>query len=367
MTGGATGASNTGNSGILTLAAATASQSLNNLISGVPYSVQSSSNNSGGGPTMGTSSGSSFAVVTNRGTGLQGVIPVATSIMAAAGTNSNSVAVSSSSAGGQQQVSVWRLSIGVEHRVGLDFTFYLPIPGRRALCRFQQTHQIITMTQSQNQQQQQQQGSSTTTTTTQHIMIPVTTKGAGTIGQSPRPSILRKRDNEGGLVLTANSATIVTSSAAPGGSSLMNSSVTVTTSSSGISQIVKGVKNLVPILHAVGTGGANAGGSGLNILSAATSAKMEIIAKERSSGMYVSPPAGSPSDGSTTVSATSSPGVDKQQLQQHQEQRQENELNSAALSLKLQSELKRVRGKEKEKEGGGRSREPSPRKKIKKT
>lgn len=148
--------------------------------------------------------------------------------------------------------------------------------------------------------------------------------------------------------------------------------------------IVKGVKNLVPILHAIGSGsgggvnstgggigGGMGGSSGLNMLSSATSAKMEIIAKERSSGLYVSPPAGSPSDGSTTVSANSSPGVDKQQLQQHLQNQQDNELNSTALSLKLQSELKKVRGKELKEGGGGaaagrRSREPSPRKKIKK-
>lgn len=233
------------------------------------------------------------------------------------------------------------------------------------------------MTQSQQQQQnvqQQQQGASTT----QHIMIPVAAGNAvtaakvvGTIGQSPRPSILRKRDNEGGMVLAANSSTIVSTANMSGLSGIVvsssSSSAAVAASSAGPLPIVKGVKNLVPILHAVGTSGAVGGSAGLNVISAATSAKMEIIAKERSSGMYVSPPAGSPSDGSTTVSANSSPGVDKQQLQQHQEQRQENELNSTALSLKLQSELKKVRGKEKEAAAAaGRSREPSPRKKIKK-
>lgn len=235
------------------------------------------------------------------------------------------------------------------------------------------------MTQSQQQQQQnvqqQQQGASTT----QHIMIPVAAGNAvtaakvvGTIGQSPRPSILRKRDNEGGMVLAANSSTIVSTANMSGLSGIVvssssSSSAAVAASSAGPLPIVKGVKNLVPILHAVGTSGAVGGSAGLNVISAATSAKMEIIAKERSSGMYVSPPAGSPSDGSTTVSANSSPGVDKQQLQQHQEQRQENELNSTALSLKLQSELKKVRGKDEEAAAAaGRSREPSPRKKIKK-
>lgn len=260
--------------------------------------------------------------------------------------------------------------------------------------------------------------------TTQHIMIPVaaTAKVAGTMGPSPRPSILRKRDNEGGLVLAAaaaaassspstgggaasgsNSMVVVqtTTSSNTGGGGVMNSLShnLVATSSSSFSSsiassgqphqqqqqhIVKGVKNLVPILHAIGSGsgggvnstgggigGGMGGSSGLNMLSSATSAKMEIIAKERSSGLYVSPPAGSPSDGSTTVSANSSPGVDKQQLQQHLQNQQDNELNSTALSLKLQSELKKVRGKELKEGGGGaaagrRSREPSPRKKIKK-
>lgn len=259
--------------------------------------------------------------------------------------------------------------------------------------------------------------------TTQHIMIPVaaTAKVAGTMGPSPRPSILRKRDNEGGLVLAAaaaaassspstgggaasgsNSMVVVqtTTSSNTGGGGVMNSlnHNLVATSSSSFSSsttsgqphqqqqqhIVKGVKNLVPILHAIGSGsgggvnstgggigGGMGGSSGLNMLSSATSAKMEIIAKERSSGLYVSPPAGSPSDGSTTVSANSSPGVDKQQLQQHLQNQQDNELNSTALSLKLQSELKKVRGKELKEGGGGaaagrRSREPSPRKKIKK-
>lgn len=259
--------------------------------------------------------------------------------------------------------------------------------------------------------------------TTQHIMIPVATtaKVAGTMGPSPRPSILRKRDNEGGLVLAAaaaaassspstgggaasgsNSMVVVqtTTSSNTGGGGVMNSLShnLVATSSSSFSSsttsgqphqqqqqhIVKGVKNLVPILHAIGSGsgggvnstgggigGGMGGSSGLNMLSSATSAKMEIIAKERSSGLYVSPPAGSPSDGSTTVSANSSPGVDKQQLQQHLQNQQDNELNSTALSLKLQSELKKVRGKELKEGGGGaaagrRSREPSPRKKIKK-
>lgn len=259
--------------------------------------------------------------------------------------------------------------------------------------------------------------------TTQHIMIPVATtaKVAGTIGPSPRPSILRKRDNEGGLVLAAAAAAASSSPSTGGGAASGSNSMVVVqtktssntggggvmnslshnlvaTSSSSFSSsttsgqphqqqqqhIVKGVKNLVPILHAIGsgsgggvnsTGGGIAGGMGgsigLNMLSSATSAKMEIIAKERSSGLYVSPPAGSPSDGSTTVSANSSPGVDKQQLQQHLQNQQDNELNSTALSLKLQSELKKVRGKELKEGGGGaaagrRSREPSPRKKIKK-
>lgn len=89
-----------GNSGILTLASA--SQSLSNIISGVPYSVQSSNQNSSGG-VMGSNSGSSFAVVTNRGgTALQGVIPVATSITS---HNNTSNAIVSSVVGGQQQVS----------------------------------------------------------------------------------------------------------------------------------------------------------------------------------------------------------------------------------------------------------------------
>lgn len=172
------------------------------------------------------------------------------------------------------------------------------------------------------------------------------------IGQSPRPGLMRKRDNEG-IVITATS----------GGAIVGNSSVLVTTSgaatNSGAStaQVVKGVKNLVPILHAIGSAGTAAGGGGIV---SAPSAKMEIIAKERT-GLYVSPPAGSPSDGSTTVSATSSPGVDKQQSQQ-----QENQLNSVSLSIKLQSELKKCRNKEKEAAAGsGRSREPSPRKKMK--
>lgn len=318
-----------GNSGILTLAAATASQSLGNIITGVPYSVQNTLAGGNAVTSMGNNSGSSFAVVTNRGTSLQGVVPVAATM-----TNTGSGhGVSGGSSG--------------------------------------QTHQIITMTQAQQQNSAAPQQ--------QHIMIPVgttTAKVAGTIGQSPRPSILRKRDNEGGIVLTANSSTTVTANSSSSSSS--TAGVTVMTNQTvrgGASspQIVKGVKNLVPILHAIGTlansgatgGNSSGAGSGSNVvMSSTTSAKMEIIAKERSSGMYVSPPAVSPSDGSTTVSATSSPGVDKQQQQLEQRQ-QENELNSTALTLKLQSELKRVRGKEKEL--SGRSREPSPRKKMKKT
>lgn len=213
----------------------------------------------------------------------------------------------------------------------------------------QTTHQIITMTQPQPQQQQQQshQGSS------QHIVTQANAPGK-IIAQSARPGILRKRDNEG-IVITATSGS--------GGSIVGNSSVLVASSANSggnTAQVVKGVKNLVPILHAIGSAGNAAGGGGGISVVSAPSAKMEIIAKERT-GLYVSPPAGSPSDGSTTVSATSSPGVDKQQLQQ-----QENQLNSVSLSLKLQSELKKCRNKEKEAAAGsGRSREPSPRKKMK--
>lgn len=97
-----------GNSGILTLAAATASQSLSSIIAGgVPYSVQSSNAAGNTGP-MGTNTGSSFAVVTNRGTSLQGVIPVATSI----GNANNSVTAANGQQ--QQQVSVIKEVIGLE-------------------------------------------------------------------------------------------------------------------------------------------------------------------------------------------------------------------------------------------------------------
>lgn len=95
-----------GNSGILTLAAATASQSMNNIITGVPYSVQSGAQNSGGGGgggIIGSSAGSSFAVVTNRGTSLQGVIPVATSIN---NSNMNNSANTSQAQQQQQQVNI---------------------------------------------------------------------------------------------------------------------------------------------------------------------------------------------------------------------------------------------------------------------
>ena len=162
----------------------------------------------------------------------------------------------------------------------------------------------------------------------QHVLIPVSSKLA-TATTSPRPSILRKRDNEGVLTSIAG-----TSAAASNQSP------------------VKGVKNLVPIFHAMGD-------FNLNVVTA-PSAKMELIAKDRT--MFVSPPANSPdSDGSTTVSATSSPGVDKQQ--------EEEEAASISLSMKLQSEMKKISDQNALKNADrddGPSKETPPRKKARK-
>lgn len=169
----------------------------------------------------------------------------------------------------------------------------------------------------------------------QHVLIPVTTKLATT---SPRPSILRKRDNEG--ILTAFSQ--------------------VATSSASTQSPVKGVKNLAPILHAM----SSSSSGNVNVISA-PSTKLEIVAKDRP--LFVSPPTGSPmSDGSTTVSATSSPGVDKQQEEEDEAEEEDDaaSLNAMALSMKLQSEV--VRLNKAAVEASNSSRDVSPRKKPRK-
>ncbi|XP_059622542.1 histone deacetylase complex subunit SAP130 [Phlebotomus argentipes] len=128
----------------------------------------------------------------------------------------------------------------------------------------QASHQIITMTQP-------------TSTAQQHMLIPVPAKLAPTT--SPRPSILRKRDNEGACV-------------AP-----------------------KGVKNLVPILQSMGK---------------ASPASVEVEKELK----LEQPPSPRPpsSDGSTTVSATSSPGLEQQQQQMPDPE-------ELSMALRAQSEL----------------------------
>uniref|UniRef100_A0A1B0CTQ2 Histone deacetylase complex subunit SAP130 C-terminal domain-containing protein n=1 Tax=Lutzomyia longipalpis TaxID=7200 RepID=A0A1B0CTQ2_LUTLO len=133
----------------------------------------------------------------------------------------------------------------------------------------QGTHQIITMTQpTSNVSQQQPQQQ-------QHMIIPMPAKLAPA---SPRPSILRKRDSEGLCV-------------AP-----------------------KGVKNLVPILQSMGK------------------APTPVPEPEKEIKMDMpSPPRPPSTDGSTTVSATSSPGLEQQQQMPDPEE--------ISMALRVQSEL----------------------------
>ncbi|GAB0090128.1 hypothetical protein DMENIID0001_048170 [Sergentomyia squamirostris] len=139
----------------------------------------------------------------------------------------------------------------------------------------QATHQIITMTQPPLNAQQQ------------HMLIPVPAKLAPVT--SPRPSILRKRDNEG------------------------------------ITIAPKGVKNLVPILQSMGAAPK---------ASPVPTIQSECVEMELKLAQPTSPRPPS-TDGSTTVSATSSPGLEQQQQQQQQMPDHEE----LTLAIRAQSDL----------------------------
>lgn len=158
------------------------------------------------------------------------------------------------------------------------------------------SHQIITMQSTGGIQQSTSNGSGTIITTNQqtitvpqqtHMLIPVAAKGT-TVTTSPRPSILRKRDNEGYLLIFIyiNLAAVC----------IMPALTRITTFFS--SPLTKSaVKNLGPTLLQM---------SGPTILE-------KDINRDRLPSSHS--PGGS-SEGSTTVSATSSPGIDQQEEQE---------------------------------------------------
>lgn len=168
------------------------------------------------------------------------------------------------------------------------------------------------------------------------MAVPVTSASA-------RSSILRKRDADGVTSMTAIPTTTGAGSALTAmvvGSAAVSSAAAtapaVTLAAATLSS-VRGVKNLVPILHAMGNNpGATAS------MSVQPTSKMELIAKDRTM-VVVSPPAGSPSDGSTTVSAVSSPGAESHEDEEEEEEEDDDEelLSSVSLSMKMQAELQK--------------------------
>ncbi|XP_055705407.1 histone deacetylase complex subunit SAP130 isoform X2 [Phlebotomus papatasi] len=170
--------------------------------------------------------------------------------------------VPSTSGAGGQVTSVQTVPVRFQPQLIVDSS----TPG-------QPQHQIITMTQPPSSMQQQ------------HMIIPVPAKLAPST--SPRPSILRKRDNEGVCLQP------------------------------------KGVKNLVPILQSMG---------GNKSVTAAVAGEPE---KEKEVKMLEQPASPRPpsTDGSTTVSATSSPGLEQQQQQQMPDPEE------ISMALRVQSEL----------------------------
>ncbi|XP_037033626.1 histone deacetylase complex subunit SAP130-A isoform X2 [Bradysia coprophila] len=152
------------------------------------------------------------------------------------------------------------------------------------------THQIITMQQvhtanSQNQVPVQQSTQQSQPSQQTHVQIPITSK---TPVQSPRASILRKRDSEGILSVLPISA-----------------------------QIIKSVaKNLAPALMQMST----------------------ITDKDRE---RVPSPHSRPgsSEGSTTVSATSSPNCDQQEMEENREMLKRSNIRGTELTFKAVDDM----------------------------
>lgn len=302
----ASGTSNTSGT-LLTLSTAA-------MNSNIPHStIASGTTNigSGGLTTVAyASQGSSFAVVpsSNRGNNsvgvginqqLQGMIPLSSSTGQSAQLQNVPVRfnpqliVDSSQA--QQNTSTHQIITMTNQQM-------VTTSGTSSSVQPVTVHQqIITAQQQQhhNQQQPQQQ------TQTTHMLIPVSAISSkmttSAVGQSPRPSILRKRDNEG--ITTFYSVPSLTKSA---------------------------VKNLGPtLLQMSGPSGqqsgppsnsSSIGGSGVG----GGITEKDLLSHERMSSPHLRP--GS-TDGSTTVSVTSSPGIDQQEEQES--------LNAAGMKMRV--------------------------------